>query len=140
MKINPTTGELQIAPSGFALMPSLTKAAFLASAEGKTAWMSVANPPFATYALSVNDDSGEFVLRLVFNQEKIDTVSVAKGHSSRNWTDWSEENEMQIKAEHDRLLAAMLGAAPHRFPWGEVVSDYDPRSGASTISIRYTQK
>lgn len=140
MNINSITGELQIGRSGFLIGPNLTKDVFLASAEGRMARMSVANQPFATYAFSVNDDLGKFSVRLVFARQKVDTVSVAICSSSRNWTDWSEENEMQIKAEHDRLLATILGAGPHRFHWGEVVSDYDPRSGASTIRIRYTKQ
>lgn len=140
MKINPTTGELQIGRPGSSVGSNLTKADFLASVEGQTARLSVAGLDFATYAISVKDDLGEFLLRLVFKGQKLDTVSVTKGDSTCNWSDWSEENEMRTKAEHDRLLATILGAPPYRFPWGEIVSDYDPRGGASTISIRYAHQ
>jgi hypothetical protein len=55
-----------------------------------------------------------------------------------NWANWSEANELARKKLHDDVLANTIGQPPYRYPWGEIQSMYDPRSGGSSISIHYS--
>ena len=70
-----------------------------------------------------------------------------------DWSDWSEDEELARRAWHDEWLAETLGDAwtnapsehydlaskgqVRDFPWGRIWSDYDTRSGGSSITIRY---
>lgn len=71
-----------------------------------------------------------------------------------DWSTWSEEAVLAQRDWHDRWLVEALGdpwtAAPvehydgaskgqvRTLPWGRVWSDYDTRSGGSSIGIRYS--
>jgi len=53
------------------------------------------------------------------------------------WHDWSETEERKIKALNDDLLKKYLGPPPYVYDWGTIESDYDARSGSSSIVIHY---
>jgi hypothetical protein len=66
------------------------------------------------------------------------------------WDNWSEERVLAERDWHDEWLTTQLGpdwvaerydgaskGSLGRFPWGIVGSDYDTRSGGSSIHIRY---
>ena len=54
------------------------------------------------------------------------------------WDNWSEKEEQKRKAEHDQWLKMNIGKTPYKYSWGEISSNYDPRSGSSMITIRYS--
>ncbi len=55
-----------------------------------------------------------------------------------SWDNWSEKQEQRRKAEHDQWLKMNIGKPPYKYSWGEISSNYDPRSGSSMITIRYS--
>jgi len=57
-----------------------------------------------------------------------------------NWEEWSEETEMIRKKVNDRWLRECLGNPPYEYSWGGISSEYEPRSGSSSIMIRYNRK
>lgn len=58
-------------------------------------------------------------------------------NQDNSWDSWSEQYEFQRMKEHDRLLENLIGHTSCKYTWGEITSDYEPRSGSSMITIRY---
>jgi hypothetical protein len=81
------------------------------------------------------------LLTVHFHVEALESVEffflLPSEKETGTWADWSEVNEQSRKSLHDTLLSADLGAAPYHFAWGNVMSVYDERSGASRIIVRY---
>jgi hypothetical protein len=84
-------------------------------------------------------DGNKMSVSLIFNNEKrIFLVNISKTvDQNDSWDSWSEQHELQRKKEHDRLLEKLIGNTSRKFSWGEITSDYDPRSGSSMITVRY---
>jgi hypothetical protein len=140
MTIDPKTGEITIGEPPMIIGPRLTKTNFLCSPAGGSARLSVSNLSYSTYLFTLVEGIDKFAIRLVFDGQCLSNANLVKADSTTaKWNNWSEERELRRKQEHDHLLVASLGSSPYSFPWGEVVSDCDPRSGASNISIRYKQ-
>ena len=137
MRISSTTGELEIGQPEIRIGPSLTKDAFVESRLGQTCKRGVTNQEYATYSLSLKDAQNEFGLSLVFREQRLFMISIEMLSAKQSWANWSEEEELRRRVAHDHLLAASLGKPPYRYRWGEVLSLYDPRSGVSSIAIRY---
>jgi hypothetical protein len=100
----------------------------------------VLNESHRSYSIGDLEISGlRFVVTLYFfgnTLESIELMCSGKEFGS-SWEDWSEERELRRKEAHDLWLTKQLGHASHVYEWGEIGSDYDPRSGASTVVIRY---
>src|SRR4030095_8977771 len=134
MKIDSMTGSVELEGADL-LGPGLRKESFLSSPLGQRSRRGVVNKQLMSYMLSTKDGSDEFAVTALFSGDQIAEIHLAKNDSVTSWGHWSEEKELQRKAEHDRLLSAMLGRASGQFPWGEVASVFDSRSGASVIII-----
>lgn len=81
-----------------------------------------------------------FSVSLFFNpQNRIDFIqmSMVSDGNIPVWDDWSEDNEQNRKKAHDQWLEDNIGKPPYQYSWGEISSNYDPRSGSSMITIRY---
>ena len=81
-----------------------------------------------------------FVIVLYFNpQDILDFVNLSLSDSDcvPSWDDWSESRAKGKKKEHDEWLLRNIGKPPYKFPWGEISSNYDPRSGSSIITLKY---
>lgn len=139
--LDPATGELILASSGVRLGPALTRTRFLESPLGRQAATSLINEPWARYALELAPgDIGPFpaTVQVQFNGETLAWITVLDGSPEfgESWDDWSRENEMARRAAHDRWLTS-CGAPPGRYPWALVWSDFDDKSGFSSVVIRY---
>lgn len=106
--------------------------------------------------LDTDDDGPRWFVAVSYDpDDQVNMVQLAHGDGSPgDWSAWSEEEELARRAWHDAWLADTLGetlaTAPtehydhaskgrvHHFLWGRVWSDYDTRSGGSSITIRYT--
>jgi hypothetical protein len=89
-------------------------------------------------------------VRLLFEGERLEgyRLAILDPRYGTSWDDWSEEKQLAQRDAHDQWLVEMLGPgvrtrAPggmelsYTFPWGDVWSTYDPRSGGSSIGVRY---
>ena len=94
-------------------------------------------PRFSLQPISYNGNMMN--VSLIFNDnDKIFLVNMSKIMKQDNsWDNWSNEYELQRKQEHDLILEKLLGSSSSKFVWGEISSNYDPRSGSSMITIRY---
>lgn len=66
-----------------------------------------------------------------------------------SWEEWTEQEELRRHHMHIQLLKEHLKMKPtstqkhpypyqqYDFPWGDIISYYDPRSGSANITFRY---
>jgi hypothetical protein len=66
-------------------------------------------------------------------------LAVLRPEFGSSWSDWSEEKEQSRLKLHHELLRKWLGPGDGRyqFAWGTVESDFDIRSGESSIEVTY---
>lgn len=137
--LNTATGELHLESVPLTLGPRFTRRDLLAVPVEATD--QVVNEPHHSYSLGEQRISGEsFFVVLYFFGQKLEAIDLAHpgAEFGTSWEEWSEEGEQRRKAWHDQWLRGQTGYASHDYPWGAVHSAYDPRSGGSSIMIRYS--
>ena len=72
-----------------------------------------------------------------FDGELLDRLFIMMRMPSDIAGQWTEALEMERKARHDIWIAQELGPGPHKYAWGSVSSDFDPRGCASEIIVVY---
>jgi len=133
------TGELFIESIPVTLGPRFTRRDL--SALPVAAQSQVVNEPYHSYSLGAQQISGQsFFVVLYFYGQQLESIDMAHGAGEfgTSWDDWSEERELRRKQWHDDWLREQTGQASHVYEWGKVHSSYDPRSGGSSIIIRYS--
>lgn len=137
--LDKSTGELSLESMPVKLGPRFTRRDL--SSPPVAAASQVVNEPYHSYSLGEQRIAGQpfFVVLYFYGQklESIDLTHPAK-EFSMSWEGWSEEGEMRRKQWHDEWLRGQTGHASRVYEWGEVGSGYDPRSGGSSITIRYS--
>jgi hypothetical protein len=97
---------------------------------------------YTRYSLRPQDLLGErWSVFLYFNPDQMlemVSLSMLEDEKMSSWEHWSEEKELEKKAKHDAFLVQYLGKPPYKYKWGEVSSQYDPRSGSSDVTIQYS--
>lgn len=123
------------------VLPTLTRAAFLAAPVWQGRRISVQNEPWCSWKVGdLEADGRELVASFYFHGQQLRTVSLAvvdPEFGSTSWSDWSEQRELARKALHDRILRRDLGLLRRSFGWGVASSVYDSKSGGSSIVVRY---
>jgi len=140
--IERTTGQIQFPSDGIRIAPSLSREHFLASPLAAQCRELVRNELYCSFALpTVQFDGRSFAWSLWFRGSVLQSVSIACSapEFGSSWSDWSEERELALKRLHDSLLESAFGAdwQQQRFTWGSVYSVFDPKSGGSSIGVRY---
>jgi hypothetical protein len=76
---------------------------------------------------------------LHFKEEFINFVTLGMTDHGEipSWDNWTIEKQMEKKRKHDAWLINEIGLPPYEYYWGGISSNYDPRSGSSTITVRY---
>jgi hypothetical protein len=141
--IDVATGNISIQNADIAIGPSLTRDDFLASALGRNAPINVENVPNCSYNVSIPARKLMMLpasLTIYFYHNQLESLSIVATDDRFNtsWDDWSETKELERKRFHDQWLADTAGAANAHFPWGQLSSDYDAKSGFSAVHLRYS--
>ena len=138
--ININNGNITLDDSCFTITKGLTKNEFINSNLFKDV-LSQQTYTFSNYYLKpqlIGKD--KFIVVLFFNQNSkiyLVNISISDDGSVPSWTNWSEYKELKRKDLHDKWLGENIGKPPYRYAWGEISSNYDPRSGSSMITIKY---
>lgn len=138
--ININNGNLTIDDGRFTITKGLTKNDFINSNKFKDV-LSQQTLTFSNYYLKpqlIGKD--KFMVVLFFNQNDmiyLVNISLSDDGSVPSWTNWSEDEELKRKDLHDNWLEKNIGMPPYKYAWGEISSNYDPRSGSSMITIKY---
>ena len=140
MKIDPATGRIAFHALRFTPGPKLTRAEFLRMPVAAASTPGDRHGPWSRYQLPVVPQRDtELYAVLHFEAERLASLDLF--HSAerfgRSWAEWTQQRELARKAFHEHWLAAELGLKEGRYRWGEIRSVYDPRGGASLISITY---
>lgn len=140
--INPNNGNITIDSPSLIITRDLTRDQFLQSALAGISEPLNQNAPWSRYAFKPVTIRGEtFAADICFNAGRLYSVDLAvmRPEFGSSWSDWTEEREMARKRFHDSLLEPILGTdwRQHRFAWGKVYSEFDPRSGGSSIGVIY---
>jgi hypothetical protein len=141
--IDRETGLLDFQEPPVQIGPNLTRTEFLAATWAGDAEDVVVNEPWHSWKLRGKyvAEAVSFIVVLYFHGEclKMIILGNADERFGKSWGDWSLENEMARKASHDQWLTSFLGSW-REFPWGGASSEFDSRSGGSSIIIRYEKR
>lgn len=133
-------GSIHFNNKKFALYPGITTQQFQQSDLIQDV-ISEQHNVFSKYTLNTQEiGSKRFIMSLIFNQINILNIInlyITDDGKVNTWDFWSEAKERIKKEEHDKWLEQYIGIPPYKYLWGEISSDYDPRSGSSMITIRY---
>lgn len=133
--IDPKTGCVTIGKHS--VPASLRYTEFLGSELSVLATPVVRNSPWTSYALRL--ETADLILQ--FYGEKLAWISVCVHLSDEDpaagWGAWSSAKESLRKQLHDQLLVGDVGSSNRKFPWGEVDSILDPKTGDASIVARY---
>ena len=93
------------------------------------------------YTVRNVEESGEFFIFIFFfYKENLDSVSFVVNDSpfdlNSGWDSWSEKTEREKAVKYNSWLNKEIGIG-RKFPWGNIWTDYDQKSGGSSIFIRY---
>jgi hypothetical protein len=138
LTLDVNTGELIV--KNFALAPHLIKEDFIQSKLFNEVKREN-HYGYSRYELKTQMIVGEmWAIFLYFNRQQLlemISLSLVGNETESDWEDWSEEKELEKKAKHDSWLMQRVGNPPYKYRWGDIASEYDSRSGSSTITIRY---
>jgi len=142
---SPFDGRVTLLPSMFELSTSTTEQDFLASADGRSSAVWVANPPHVSYRLrgEYGLDEQEFWVVVWFSSSRLAAVELslkADAETEANWNNWDPALEQSAHRLQTELLLRRYGVHPVDCPWGTIRSDYDPRGGGTAITIRFDQR
>jgi hypothetical protein len=133
-----TIGEIEIGDERISV--GYTKDDLLASALYTQVIRETTNA-YSLYVLSPQRIKNErFSVFLSFNPEgmlEFISLSILPEQTLPSWESWSKESEIKRKKLNDEWLKKQIGLPPFKYEWGEIVSQFDPRSGSSAIIIRY---
>ena len=138
--INPNNGDININGSSLIIQKGLSKNDFVSSRLFKDVLIQEIHA-FSNYYLKpqlIGKD--KFMVVLFFNQKDmiyLVNMSLSDDGNVLSWNNWSEDEAIKIKERHDQWLEDSIGKPPYKYSWGEISSNYDPRSGSSMITIRY---
>lgn len=139
--IEKRTGNL-VLDDGTILGPTTKRDDFLKTQLGTQSRELVKNPPWCSFKLhKVKIDGKEFAIVIYFHGQDLTMIHLAMSDPKwgTSWNDWSEEKERDREKAHDDWLRKTLGRQ-RQYPWGEVWSGYDQKSGGSSIRIDYQQE
>jgi hypothetical protein len=74
---------------------------------------------------------------VLFRGDRLHQVYVLMEIPSDQHNEWTEANEMERKAAHDRWLRRNLGEPPYEYGWGSVSSEFDAKGCVSEIIVSY---
>jgi hypothetical protein len=137
--IHADTGDIELAPN-LRVGASTTEAEFLRSPLARRAKALTLSPGSSGYRLDRQLLFGRtFRVTLRFQQGKVAAVELYQvgAVSKASWDEWSKQEELERKADHDAWLDSLLGPPPYAYEWGEIRSEHDPLGGYSSIVVRY---
>lgn len=97
-----------------------------------TGWVWYRLPSFLDGALNIG-------MQLGFNRGSLREMTIfhdAPDIFGNDWNDWSAEKE-QLRAENTRAWFEQKGFPVGQYPWGEVWSCFDTKSGFGSGGVRY---
>jgi hypothetical protein len=134
MKIDKITGTIEFSQGN--ISRSLNKEQFLDTPIGRLAKKSLVNADWSHFEI---DPEGGVAGTVLFDGDAIDRLFLSMKMKSDDSEEWSVESELQRKVKHEEWLQEEMGQPPYEYPWGRVVSTFDPKGLASEIIVVYAR-
>lgn len=143
--INMCSGEIIIGDNLVKVSKHLNEQTFLASKLFEKVIKNYKINGWIYYLTEIIDVLGtSFMLTFVFKDSKLDNISL-KHFGTIEEKPFDEENEIKRQKIHSDWLKNIFGDSyethiwgiKYEFKWGEVTSNFDPRSMQSGIYLRY---
>ena len=152
MTINTKNGAVKLFEKNYIITKNTTKRDFLNSplqhdiksqAEYENGHSNYSLNPFC---IDMDNKSFACLIIYFYPDEKINMIDICISDTSED--EWNCEKETARKKLHDDFLKTILeehsyvdsnGNILYKYDWGHICSEYDPRSGVSTININYYQ-
>jgi len=94
-------------------------------------WLRIKNISNSGYFFNIS-----FAFKKQILKELCIIVSDKKFDSDSNWTDWTEQKELDDLVFYKDWLNKEVGKQ-REFDWGQIWADYDRKGGSSSIGLRY---
>lgn len=133
-------GKIAVAKN-LTISPQLTRAQFLASKLGGSPRQVINNCPHTAFKFTAQMSVGvPCVFTLYFLDDSLREIMAYPLWTQplSEWLDSQEALEQENKIKNDALLTELLGPPPYKYAWGEVLSVYDNKGGASCILVRFS--
>jgi len=131
VRINPSTGALELPKLAASLAPGLTLSSFRGLAVAELATPARDEPPRTQFSLPPFSSGGfSFFVRVRFYDQFFMEATIESGRPSGS-TCWGI-------TEHGAWVEA-AGGAPGAHDWGTASACHFPEHGMSSILVRYTQ-
>jgi hypothetical protein len=135
--IDSSTGALVLGKNR--LSPGTIVSEFLASELGKEAREVVRTDDLKSFSLTLTESAQQVNYVLTFVHGVLRMAIAAVGLPNEGgWDDWSPALERQRKLRNDSILKQWIGTTKAKFRWGYAESGSDPKTGASIISVHYS--
>jgi hypothetical protein len=131
VRINPSTGVLELPELAVSLAPGLTLSSFRGLAVAERASLARDEPPRTQFSLPPFISQGlTFVVRVRFYEQFFmeAIIESARPLSSTSWGPTQHENWVEA-----------AGGVPGAHDWGTASACHHPEHGMSSILVRYTQ-
>lgn len=83
-----------------------------------------------------------FIITFIFHEKALESVLFVINDSpfdlNIGWESWSEQKERNNAVLYNNWLNKEIGTS-RNFSWGNVWATYDPKSGGSSMGIRYNK-
>ncbi len=136
MRLSKDSGAIRFNEPDFEIGPDLEKAAFLASSMAKGAKLTIRNDPWCSYSIGPKLFQGApYSIVLTFNGEILSAVSIT--NDLPEFGSWCEAKEMLRKQAHDDLINSVWQLPIGPYPWGDLHSEFDRKTGFSSIGLNY---
>lgn len=132
MKIDTADGSLSFDRGS--VRRGQSRGEFLATALGSSASQELVNEEW--WHLRVEPEPG-FHADVLFRGDRLWQVYVLMDIVPDGLDEWTEKNELERKAVHDRWLRRHLGEPPYEYGWGSVSSEFDAKGCVSEIIVSY---
>ncbi len=141
LMIDTITGDLFIESVPSKIGVKFTRQNFFSSLLAQRASVIVKNEPYCSFSVGSHEILDLLVsVSLWFFGEQLEFIELIH-HSKEldsSWADWSKDKEIRRKQIHDDWLLALTGNATHSYEWGGIWSEFDAKTGGSSIIIRYS--
>lgn len=137
--LDETTGELSFFDGKLCIGPTTSLSRFTRSTYFPLSKPSIINPPHSSYILeNVAWGSNDFSAIFYFTDDQLTMVCLGMriDGEPQDWNTVSDDFELIRKERHDQFLQENE-IFPGPRVWGAIYSDYDMKSGSSSILLTY---
>jgi hypothetical protein len=133
-----STGEITFLPSSRQIGQATTEDLFARSPEAQRWTAFVDTPEHRSFKLDGTWSVDGVAMGVIvwFDRAALVAVEIFPRLQGQSWSTWSEQDSLAQRDQLELLLKSSY-REQRTFCWGQLSATYDPRSGSSSIVVRY---